>query len=159
MYNLDLNANPSCAMSFVFKSKNVILFLTRSKCVNSWHASTSYAGFLAGNQWLRIHRGVGLCLQQFGRWPITRAWLEHSTSQINVGEGLSLLVIIKKKSSAYKHPMKKLRKLAFDLKNSPTILLPAWYKILAIHCLSPHMMPHDVSTCWNLTFNMLEFTI
>ena len=55
--------------------------------------------------------------------------------------------------------MKKLRKLTFDLKNSPTILLPAWYKILAIHCLSPHMMPHDASTHWNLTFDMLEFAI
>ena len=55
--------------------------------------------------------------------------------------------------------MKKLQKLTFDLKNSPTILLPAWYKILAIHCLSPHMMPCDVSTHWNSTFNMLEFTI
>ncbi len=55
--------------------------------------------------------------------------------------------------------MKKLQKLTFNLKNSPTILLPAWYKILTVHCLSPCMMPHDVSTCWNLTFDMLEFTI
>src|SRR6266851_3053758 len=48
MYNLDLDANPSRAMSFVFKSKNVILFLTGSKHINSRHTSTSYAGFLAG---------------------------------------------------------------------------------------------------------------
>jgi len=54
---------------------------------------------------------------------------------------------------------KKLQKLAFDLKNSTTILLPAWYKILAVHCLSPRMMPCDVSMHWNSTFNMLEFTI
>ena len=50
-------------------------------------------------------------------------------------------------------------KLAFNLKNSPTILLPAWYKTLAVHRLSPHMMPCDISTCWNSTFDMLEFTI
>jgi hypothetical protein len=54
---------------------------------------------------------------------------------------------------------KKLWKLVFNLKNSTTILLPAWYKILAVHHLSPCMMPCDISTCWNSTFNMLEFTI
>ena len=54
---------------------------------------------------------------------------------------------------------KKLQKLVFDLKNSTTILLPMWYKILAVHRLSPHMMPRDISTCWNSTFDMLEFAI
>jgi len=49
-YNLDFDANRSRVMSFVFKSKIVILFLTRSKRINSRHASTSYAGFLAGHQ-------------------------------------------------------------------------------------------------------------
>ncbi len=53
----------------------------------------------------------------------------------------------------------KLWKLTFNLKNSPTILLPVWYKTLAAHQLSPCMMPHDVSTCWNSTFNMLEFAV
>jgi hypothetical protein len=48
MYNLDFDANPSCAMSFIFKTKIVILFLTGSKRVNSRRASTPYAGFLAG---------------------------------------------------------------------------------------------------------------
>jgi hypothetical protein len=41
MYNLDFDDNPSRAMSFVFKSKIVILFLTGSKRVNLRHASTS----------------------------------------------------------------------------------------------------------------------
>ena len=50
MYNLDFDENPSRAMSFVFKSKIVILYLTGSKRVNSRRASTPYAGFLAGVQ-------------------------------------------------------------------------------------------------------------
>jgi len=54
---------------------------------------------------------------------------------------------------------RKLRKLTFDLKNSPTILLPAWYKTLGAHHLSPRMMPRDVSTRWNSTFDMLDFAI
>jgi hypothetical protein len=48
MYNLDFDDNPSRATPFVFESKNVLLFLTWSKRVNPRHASTSYAGFLAG---------------------------------------------------------------------------------------------------------------
>jgi hypothetical protein len=50
MYNLDFVANRSRAMSFVFKSKIVILYLTGSKRVNSRCASTPYAGFLAGGE-------------------------------------------------------------------------------------------------------------
>lgn len=45
------------------------------------------------------------------------------------------------------------------LKNSTTILLPAWEMMLSTHGLSTHMMPCDVSTHWNSTFNMLEFAI
>jgi hypothetical protein len=65
-----------------------------------------------------------------------------------------------KKNSTYELSNKrKLCKLACKLKNSPTILLPMWYKTLTAHWLPPHMMPHDVSTCWNSTFDMLEFAI
>jgi hypothetical protein len=49
--------------------------------------------------------------------------------------------------------------MAFVLKNSMTILLPQWYKTLATHHLSHHMMPCDVSTWWNSTFDMLNFTL
>jgi len=41
MYNLDFNANPSRVMSFVFKTKIIILFLIGSKRVNLQHALTS----------------------------------------------------------------------------------------------------------------------
>jgi len=52
-----------------------------------------------------------------------------------------------------------LQGIAFMLKNLTTILLPAWEKMLSTHGLPTHMMPHDISTCWNSTFNMLEFAI
>jgi hypothetical protein len=48
IYNLDFDADRSRVMSFIFRSKIVILFLTGSKRVNLRHASTPYAGFLAG---------------------------------------------------------------------------------------------------------------
>ena len=48
-----------------------------------------------------------------------------------------------------------------------TILLPKWYKILGVLAaaataadkkpLSIHIMPCDVSTCWNSTYDMLKF--
>jgi hypothetical protein len=39
-----------------------------------------------------------------------------------------------------------LRKTAFAIKNSSTIILPCWYEILKELELSAHMMPWDVST-------------
>ena len=43
------------------------------------------------------------------------------------------------------------------IKNSSTIILPQWYKVLKSLSLKPHMMQRDVSTCWNSTYDMLEF--
>ena len=39
------------------------------------------------------------------------------------------------------------------------ILLPAWYKSPEEFNLPKCLMPQDVSTQWNLTFNMLEFSL
>ena len=53
--------------------------------------------------------------------------------------------------------LKKLQKMAFSLKNSMTLLLPQWSKTLTAHHLPYCMMPRDVSTQWNSTFNILNF--
>ncbi|KAF8266555.1 hypothetical protein EI94DRAFT_1459595, partial [Lactarius quietus] len=53
----------------------------------------------------------------------------------------------------------KLRKMAFTLNNSTTLLLPQWYNTVATHRLPCHMKLCDVSTSWNSTFDMLDFTL
>jgi hypothetical protein len=52
-----------------------------------------------------------------------------------------------------------LRKFAYAVKNSPTILLPRWFLSLGDLALSEHIMPRDVTTRWNSTFDMLDFAI
>ncbi|KAG2156527.1 uncharacterized protein EDB93DRAFT_1079246 [Suillus bovinus] len=53
----------------------------------------------------------------------------------------------------------KLRKLAYKVIHSTTIVLPAWRKILEDLQAPVTLMPRDVSTCWNSTFDMLEYAI
>ena len=45
------------------------------------------------------------------------------------------------------------------IKNSSTIVLPKWYEVLDTLSLKPRMMPRDVSTRWNSTFDMVSFAI
>jgi hypothetical protein len=52
-----------------------------------------------------------------------------------------------------------LRKTAFAIKHSSTIILPQWFSTLEDFSLSPRMMPRDVSTRWNSTYDMLEFAV
>ncbi|KAG2030877.1 hypothetical protein BDR03DRAFT_810762, partial [Suillus americanus] len=58
-----------------------------------------------------------------------------------------------------RHMLVKLCKLAYKLIHSTTLLLPAWKMILEELKLGDRIMPHDVSTWWNLTFDMLEFAL
>ncbi|KAJ8591953.1 hypothetical protein M405DRAFT_685145, partial [Rhizopogon salebrosus TDB-379] len=53
----------------------------------------------------------------------------------------------------------KLRKLAFKIVHSTTLLLPAWKDATKELGLGSRIMPRDVSTRWNSTFDMLEFAI
>jgi hypothetical protein len=52
------------------------------------------------------------------------------------------------------------------IKNSMTMLLPQWIQLLEdltegnlSNPLSIWMMPHDVATCWNSTYDMLMFAL
>jgi hypothetical protein len=55
-------------------------------------------------------------------------------------------------------PFNQLRGISLAIKNSSTIVLPQWYEVLKTLALSPRMMPRDVSTRWNSTYDMVEFT-
>jgi len=57
------------------------------------------------------------------------------------------------------HNDSQLRKSAFAIKNSTTIILPKWFLVLADLELDSRMMPRDVWTRWNSTFNMLNFAV
>ncbi|KAG6824373.1 hypothetical protein H0H92_007073, partial [Tricholoma furcatifolium] len=52
--------------------------------------------------------------------------------------------------------LNKLRRLSFAIKNSSTLLLPEWFKILERMNLSAQMLPRDVKTHWNSTYDMLK---
>ncbi|KAG1831814.1 hypothetical protein EV424DRAFT_1268979, partial [Suillus variegatus] len=53
----------------------------------------------------------------------------------------------------------KLRKLGYKLIHSTTILLPAWHEILGDLRMTKTNMLRDVSTRWNSTFDMLEYSL
>ncbi|PPQ90517.1 hypothetical protein CVT25_014406 [Psilocybe cyanescens] len=53
----------------------------------------------------------------------------------------------------------KLRKLSYAIIHSTTLLLPEWFSTLKDTKLNERTMPCDVSTCWNLTYDMLKFAI
>jgi hypothetical protein len=55
---------------------------------------------------------------------------------------------------------RQLRKMAYAMKNSSTLILPKWFSILEEYDdLEPCMMPRDVSTRWNSTYDMLVFAL
>jgi hypothetical protein len=52
-----------------------------------------------------------------------------------------------------------LRALSNTIKNSTTIILPQWLAKLEELDLNVRMMPRDVITRWNSTFDMLDFAV
>ncbi|KAG1850973.1 hypothetical protein C8R48DRAFT_613052, partial [Suillus tomentosus] len=59
----------------------------------------------------------------------------------------------------FSHSTHHLHKLTFKILHSTTILLPAWKSILKDLKLAVRIMLHDVSTCWNSTYDMLNFAL
>ncbi|KAJ8585006.1 hypothetical protein M405DRAFT_685010, partial [Rhizopogon salebrosus TDB-379] len=53
----------------------------------------------------------------------------------------------------------KLRKLAYKIIHSTTIVLPAWHSILQDLSQAKTLMPRDVATRWNSTFDMLNYAL
>ena len=49
--------------------------------------------------------------------------------------------------------------MAFKIVNSSTLLLPAWKATLSALDLAVRLMPRDVATRWNSTFDMLDFAL
>lgn len=47
----------------------------------------------------------------------------------------------------------------YAIKNSPTIVIPKWFLMLDKLGLGHRMMPWDVSTQWNSTYDMLLFAL
>jgi len=62
-------------------------------------------------------------------------------------------------TSAVRATVTKLRKLAFAIINSTTIALPAWRRICKVHKLVSKLMPRDVVTRWNSTYDLLQFSL
>jgi hypothetical protein len=53
--------------------------------------------------------------------------------------------------------MPQICKLAYTIKNSSTIALPQWYCILEGLSLEARVIPRDIRTRWNATYDMLDF--
>jgi hypothetical protein len=49
----------------------------------------------------------------------------------------------------------KIRKLSFAIIHSTTIALPAWHKACTANSRPIHLIPRDVKTRWNSTYDML----
>ncbi|KIK80453.1 hypothetical protein PAXRUDRAFT_158667, partial [Paxillus rubicundulus Ve08.2h10] len=50
-------------------------------------------------------------------------------------------------------------KLAYKIVHSTTILLPVWQRILEEMWMTMSLMPRDFSTCWNSTYNMVDYAL
>ncbi|THU92632.1 hypothetical protein K435DRAFT_671813 [Dendrothele bispora CBS 962.96] len=55
--------------------------------------------------------------------------------------------------------LKKIRGFSFSVINSPTIGLPEWQRACQRHGLASRVLPDDVKTRWNSTYDMLDFAV
>ena len=78
--------------------------------------------------------------------PVTHVLVKVSSAVIRVSQSLTIT-----------HAQ--LRKLAFAVANSTTILLPMWFGLLDALKMSARKIPRDVTTRWNSTYNMLLFAL
>ena len=53
----------------------------------------------------------------------------------------------------------KICKLAFKIIYSSTVLLPTWDTACQEAGLAVRRIPRDISTCWNLSFDMVDFVV
>ena len=44
----------------------------------------------------------------------------------------------------------------YRIKNSSTLILPQWYRILDSLSLEEQVIPHNIHTRWNATYDMLD---
>jgi hypothetical protein len=52
-----------------------------------------------------------------------------------------------------------IQKLSFAIIHLTTIALPAWQEFCTSNGLRPRLIPHDVKTQWNSTYDMLKVAI
>ncbi|TFK48643.1 hypothetical protein OE88DRAFT_1614846, partial [Heliocybe sulcata] len=64
-----------------------------------------------------------------------------------------------KETGAVRNTLTKVRKLSFAVIHSSTIVLPAWCRACKDHGLTPRLIPHDVVTRWNSTYDMVKFAL
>jgi hypothetical protein len=53
----------------------------------------------------------------------------------------------------------KIRQLSFAIINSTTIALPAWRDVCKAHNMRANLIPRDVTTRWNSTYDMIRFAV
>ncbi|KAG2104739.1 uncharacterized protein F5147DRAFT_579790 [Suillus discolor] len=67
--------------------------------------------------------------------------------------------VLQKDIRPVKLALAKLRKLAYKIIHSTTIILPAWHSILQDLAQPQMLMPRNVATRWNSTFDMLNYAL
>ncbi|KIK33083.1 hypothetical protein CY34DRAFT_100256 [Suillus luteus UH-Slu-Lm8-n1] len=68
-------------------------------------------------------------------------------------------VALNKEIQPVKLALVKVCKLAYKIIHSTTIVLPAWYGIQRDLSEPQTLMPRDVATRWNSTFDMLDYAL